>query len=271
MTEKYLYSKLNKILNTIDKNKYPQIISLLEVIIDEDDEEVYEEAFDVACELHNLDCTEVLPKEVAELIIEIYKEEIEVGNSEAMTNLGALYYTGRCGKKDYEKAVTYYTMADRHGERQATENLGYCYYYGRTGVVDYKKAYHYFIKGALDNHLNSLYKIGDMYRNGYYVEKDEKEAFHIYTHCYEQMTETCAKLIGADICKRMGDVYFDGIGTEKNLALALKYYQESEQYFYTKITDGDFFAREGLEYVIKKQGEIRRVLLDNLPSYEWTK
>ncbi len=268
MTEKTLYEKLSSILETIDREKYTDIVSIIECNI-EVDGTVYMDAFDFACELHGADGTEILPKEVAELMIEIYLEEIANENPDAMTNLGSLYYTGRCGEQNYEKAVKYYTMADKYGERQATENLGYCYYYGRTGEVDYKKAYHYFVKGALDNHLNSLYKIGDMYKNGYYVEKDEKEAFYIYTHCYEQMTEVCAELIGADICMRMGNVYFYGIGTEKNYKMALKYYQEAEQHYYRKIHSGDFFAKKGLEGVIEKQNEIRKILLDGLPNFNW--
>ena len=268
MTEKTLYKKLTDILETIDTEKYSDITSIIECNI-EDDGTVYMDAFALAYELHNADGAEILPKEVADLLIEIYLEEIENNNPAAMTNLGSLYYTGRCGEQNYEKAVKYYTMADKHGERQATENLGYCYYYGRTGEVDYKKAYHYFVKGALDNHLNSLYKIGDMYKNGYYVEKDEKEAFYIYNHCYEQMTEICAEMIGADICMRMGNVYYYGIGTEKNYELALRYYQEAEQYYYRKINRGDYFAKKGLKGVIEKQNEIRKILLGNLPSFDW--
>ena len=196
MTEKTLYDKLSNILETIDAEKYTDIVSIIECNI-EGDGTVYMDAFDFACELHNADGAEVLPKEVAGLMIEIYLEEISKENPNAMTNLGSLYYTGRCGEQNYEKAVKYYTMADKHGERQATENLGYCYYYGRTGEVDYKKAYHYFVKGALDNHLNSLCKIGDMYKNGYYVEKDEKEGGlrkvlnfgHTYAHAVEYLTK----------------------------------------------------------------------------------
>lgn len=270
MTDKILYERLKEILDTIDKEKYTDIVSIIECNT-EDDGTVYMDAFEFASEFHEADGAEILPEEVAKLMIDIYLEEIENENAGAMTNLGSLYYTGRCGEQNYEKAVKYYTMADKHGERQATENLGYCYYYGRVGEVDYKKAYHYFVKGALDNHLNSLYKIGDMYRNGYYVEKDENEAFYIYRHCYEQMTDICAEYIGADICMRMGDVYFYGIGTDKNYYEALRYYQEAEQYFYRKINNGDFFARKGLENVIKNQNEIRNVLVSELPAFEWTK
>lgn len=41
-------------------------------------------------------------------------------------------------------------MAYKAGNRQATENLGYIYYYGRIGQKDYEKAFKYFVKGALD-------------------------------------------------------------------------------------------------------------------------
>lgn len=272
MTEIELYERLLEIKDDICEDEYPETYSRLSGIIDEDSREVYvESAFEAAMLLHDCDEASVMPELVAEFVIEIYSEEAENGNSAAMLNLGSLYYMGRAGEKNYEKAVKYYTMADKHGERQATENLGYCYYYGRTGEKDYKKAFHYFVKGALDNHLNSLYKVGDMYRNGYYVEKDENEAFNIYTHCYKQMTETCKYYIGADICVRMGNVYFYGIGTEKDYSLALKYYQEAEQYFYTKIKNGDYFARSGLENVIEKQNEIRKKLFGELPDFDWVR
>lgn len=270
MTEKYLYDKLIEILDTLDKGEYPEIASIIEFNISQEGK-VFKSAFDIASRLHDADNTQILPKEVASLLIEIYLEEIDKENVGAMTDLGSLYYTGRCGELDYKKAVHYYTMADKLGERQATENLGYCYYYGRTGEVDYKKAFHYFVKGALDGHLNSLYKIGDMYKNGYYVEKDEKQAFYIYSHCYNQMTEISAQIVGGDISMRLGDVYYYGIGTQINLHLALKFYQESEQFFYVRINNGDYYAKKGLEDVIQKQNEIRALLMDDLPGYEWRK
>lgn len=270
MTEKHIYEKLKSILEKLDIEKYSETFDVISYIIDED-ANVYCTPFDIACDLHNSDQAEVMPKCVADFVIEIYLDEIKKENAGAMTNLGSLYYTGRCGEQNYEKAIKYYTMADEHGERQATENLGYCYYYGRSVPIDYEKAFHYFVKGALDNHLNSLYKIGDMYRNGYYVKKDEKEAFYIYRHCYEQMTEKCAELIGADICVRMGNVYYYGIGTSKNLELALKYYQQAEQYFYVKLKNGDYFSQQGLMDVLEKQNLIRAEITKKLPNFDWTK
>lgn len=165
MNEKQMYEKIRSILCELDKERYPESHETIEYSTDEEGN-IYTTPFELACDLHNCDQAEVMPCCIADLIIEVYLNEIRAGNAEAMTNLGSLYYTGRCGEQSYEKAIKYYIMADEHGERQATENLGYCYYYGRSVPVDYEKAFHYFVKGALDNHLNSLYKIGDMYKTG---------------------------------------------------------------------------------------------------------
>lgn len=264
-----IYRKLSDISKKIDHEQYAESCCAIENIIDNEGN-LYSNPFEIACILHESDETEIMPQCITDLVIGIYLEEINNGNAEAMTNLGSLYYTGRCGEQNYEKAVKYYKMADEHGERQATENLGYCYYYGRNVAVDYEKAFHYFVKGALDGHLNSLYKIGDMYRNGYYVKKDEAEAFCIYSRCYEEMTDECYELIGADICLRMGDVYFYAIGTEQRLETALKFYQEAERCFYKRIKNGDYFSRKGFRNTIEKQDKIRRQLCDDLPSFEWS-
>ena len=71
MTEKTLYEKLSNILETIDREKYTDIVSIIECNIEEDGT-VYMDAFDFACELHDADGAEILPKEVAELVLQIF-------------------------------------------------------------------------------------------------------------------------------------------------------------------------------------------------------
>ncbi len=265
------FKRLMEIIENVDENEYPETIDIVKENISDDDGDgvVWEDSFEIANQLADADSDKVMPKLVADYVIDVYLEEIESENAEAMNNLGALYYGGRCGEQSYEKAVKYYTMAAEHGNRLATQNLGYCYYYGRNVPVDYKKAYHYFIKGALDHHLNSLYKIGDMYKNGYYVEKDEREAFIIYSTCYREMDDECAYRMGADICLRMGNAFFYGTGTEVNYSTALEFYKEAEKWYYIQIKNGDIFGRKGLESVIEKMNIIRDKLNSELPGYEW--
>ena len=82
---------------------------------------------------------------------------------------------------------------------------------------DYEKAFHCFALGAFDGHLISLYKIGDMYFSGLYVEKNEKEAFYIYMRCLETMTEEAANRVAGPVYLRLGKMFLNGMGIEKDL------------------------------------------------------
>ena len=270
MTNEKAYERLNEILMKISKNEYPGICFLIEINMD-DVREGYEDVFSLASSLHDADGDKELPGCVAELLFEVYEEEMKTGNADAACNIGSLYYTGRGGAQDYSKAMTYYHIAAKGGCRQAQENLGYCYYYGRDTAVDYEKAFQYFALGAFDGNIRSLYKIGDMYRNGYYVEKNVVEAFLIYTRCAETMTKEESPLVGGDVMMRLGDCYFEGIGTKEDYRLALQYYISAEQMFYDRLMDGDFLIKPCYEKVKRRQAETREILESKLPDFSWTK
>lgn len=271
MNSKKLYRRLNDILSKISEEDYPEIYNIIENELDFSDEEVYEEAYNIAGELHEADGAKILPRCIADFIMDVYNDELNSGNVNAACDIGALYYTGRAGEQNYKKAVEYYTIAADGGCRQAQENLGYCFYYGRDIPVDYEKAFHYFALGAFDGHLRSLYKIGDMYRNGYYVDKNEAEAFYIYMHCVDGLNEDNISYVGGDIMMRVGDCFFNGIGTEVDNKQALKYYQLAEQMFYERLETGDFLIKNCYKRVLKNQEEARQRLNKALPGYEWRK
>ncbi len=266
MNIELLGQKVNELLDVVNKEKYPETVTVLENFIDCWYMDIYEFFTDII----ERDKKYPLEKNIAKLVEEFLLEEIKEENDNAMCDLGALYYTGRLtGEKDYKKAVYYYEMSAKLGNRQAIENLGYCYYYGRLGEPDYKKAYHYFVKGALDSHIISLYKLGDMYKNGLYVEKDEREAYYIFNHCKEMLDEFQEKEFGADIYIRLADCYFNGAGTDRDLPLALKYYQQAEVLYYPRIVDGDFMYKKQYERAIKMQQIIRDELRKDIPSFTW--
>lgn len=81
-----------------------------------------------------------------------------------MADLGGYYYE----LKKYDLALKYYNMAAELGSEGTEVCLGYVWYYGRTGKVDYEKAFHYFSMAG--RNPVAEYKIADMYHNGYYVE-----------------------------------------------------------------------------------------------------
>ena len=128
MTNERLYEVLTGILNSIDDEEYPQIVDTISYNMD-DEGNVFADAFEIACELHEADNTKAFPAVVADFLREVYLEEIENHNADAACNLGSLYYTGRIGSRDFNLAVKYYTIAAEGGCRAAQENLGYCYYF----------------------------------------------------------------------------------------------------------------------------------------------
>lgn len=108
-----------------------------------------------------------------------------------------------------------------------------------------------------------------MYRYGYYVAKNPAEAFRIYRYCYDTLTERATELVGADIMLRMGDCYFEGIGTEPDYLKAQRFYQQAEQLFYNKLLRGDYFIRSNWEKSIHRQEEVRARLREELPDLSW--
>ena len=89
-------------------------------------------------------------------------------NSEYMLELGGMYY----GARHFDQALKYYDMSCSYGNSEAAICLGYIWYYGRTGEKDYQKAFKYFSRGMELGDPVATYKVADMYKNGYYVEKD---------------------------------------------------------------------------------------------------
>ncbi len=143
----------------------------------------------------------------------IYTEAVqflikETNDSYYMLALASQYYNMKC----YDLAFKYYEMAAEHGDEFALVGLGYIWYYGRTGTVDYEKAFHYFSMAGENS--NAQYKIADMYHNGYYVEKnDEKykeiieKLFKVYkgtNYVNEPLPELCTRL--AEIREKEGNI-----------------------------------------------------------------
>lgn len=130
---------------------------------------------------------------------------------QAAVDLGGKYYSDQ----DYDLALKYYAIAAEHDIPYGYIGLGYIWYYGRLGTTDYEKAFACFSKAlkllsgySIDddsfwngewkipfdsedsyiNYINTVYKLADMYRNGYYVVKDNSRYIHLITHLHDMMT-----------------------------------------------------------------------------------
>ncbi len=107
----------------------------------------------------------------------------ETKKPEYMLDLGSYYYED----KRFDLALKYYEMAAELGDIKAMICLGYIWYYGRTGTRDFEKAFSYFSAGQKAGDVQSAYKVADMYKNGYFVEKDYDKYCSIIEELYPKV------------------------------------------------------------------------------------
>lgn len=99
-----------------------------------------------------------------------YLSEID-RDPRAMSYLGGIYYE----EENYPLAEKYYLAAYNEGYKEIASGLGFIYFYGRVGKPDYQKAMFYFQESAKLGDLESEMKIADMYRKGMGVEANFEE------------------------------------------------------------------------------------------------
>ncbi len=107
----------------------------------------------------------------------------ELKNPQAMLELGGYYYE----KKYFDLALKYYEMAAEYKLPYAYEGLGYIWYYGRTGRRDFEKAFHYYSLAKEAGITEAAVKVADMYKNGYFVEQDYRKYREIIEALYPKV------------------------------------------------------------------------------------
>jgi len=97
----------------------------------------------------------------AEELVEQMKKLVEVGDANAMFDLGICYSEGLHGlPQDRAKALELWHQAGKLGYVPSYYNIGGAYYFGRGVERDEKKANHYYELAAMGGDVESRYNIG---------------------------------------------------------------------------------------------------------------
>lgn len=142
----------------------------------------------------------------------------ETNNPEYMVELGGWYF----GQKQFDLAEEYYLMAAKLDYNNAYECLGYIYYYGRVGQPDYEKAFHYYKLASDQGNLVAAYKLADMYKNGYYVQKDYPKYVQMIKDLYPKIqgaTNTFDPV--PEIYSRLAKIYVEEGNEDQAIQLLL--------------------------------------------------
>ena len=152
---------------------------------------------------------------------------------EAAMELGNLYYHGKYIVQDYNRAVMWYRTACQKRHPFGFYCLGNCYYYGNGVIQNFAKAFDCFFKGGLTGCIDSYYRLGDMYKNGEFANRDLRFSLKLYEYVYDDEIKLYEKIRGYSdafgaVCLRLGECYLYGIGVNRDIAKANKYFSEAK-------------------------------------------
>ena len=150
------------------------------------------------------------PKE----IIEQMKKRAEIGDAEAIRNLGDCYFDRRYGlPQDHAKALELWHRAAKLGNTASYYSIGNAYYFGRVVERDEKKAKHYWELAAMGGHVLSRYNLG--VHEGHAGNKDRVIKHHM-------IAAGCGHTESLENIKQM---FMNGESTKDDYATALRAYQ----------------------------------------------
>ena len=159
----------------------------------------------------------------------------ETGDPGYMMALGGWYYEQR----KFDLALKYYDMAAACDYEPAYGCLGYIWYYGRTGEKDYEKAFRNFQRSAELGNRESAYKVADMYKNGYYVEKNVEKYREIIEDLYKKVkNERNLFAPVPQICMRLARIRTD----EGRAGEAVELYLHAKDYLAQRLAVNSFFG-----------------------------
>jgi TPR repeat protein len=140
--------------------------------------------------------------------------------SGATVELGNVYRLGRGAAIDLKHAFELYHLAAKQGDPEGMYRTGHCYRLGVGVERNLASAIIWFGKAAHADHELACYDMGQIYLNGE-IEKDPAMAANFYER---------GATLGNSYCQnKLGLLYRDGVGREKNLKEAFHLFQLSAQ------------------------------------------
>ena len=161
--------------------------------------------------------------------IDQVREEANLGNPEAMYQLGKRYQQGDCVEQNMEIASDWWLKAAMKGHAAACNDLGVFYFFTKHEVENGLK---WLKKSADQGYPISLRVLGDIYRHGWGVEKDVEQGIKLLKTAAEQDDEFAMNTLAG--------IYHDAEDVEQDYGQA-KYWLER----YYASGNGDAYFRMG--------------------------
>jgi TPR repeat protein len=155
-----------------------------------------------------------------------YERSAAQGNLTAYCSLGMLYYSGEGVEKDYAKAMDWLNKAAERKSARAYTLLGMMYYNGEAVQKDYKKAADWFKKAADAGIPEAQYRLACMYVEGEGLDVNHVEAVKLLLEVAESPSAGKQSVLSQTM---LGLIYAQGLGVEKNVREAWKWYSKAAE------------------------------------------
>lgn len=150
----------------------------------------------------------------------------------AQFDLGADYFLGKMGDRDYKRAFESFLEAAEQGLAEAQYTLGLCYYNGQGVSQNYAEAEKWLCKAAEQGNVEAQCTLGACYYIGQVVPQNYAEAVKWLSKGAEQGNAEAQCILG--VC------YYAGRGV-------LQDYDEAVKWFRLSAEQGDSLAKEALK------------------------
>jgi len=153
------------------------------------------------------------------MAIRYYRMAADIGYSEAMVNLGVMYYEGVGVGVDRNVAFGYYKMAAEKANASALNDLGVMYF--EAVPPDYISAARFFKQSADLGFVNGQINLANMYYEGYGTPKHYPTAFNYYQLAVDKQDPLAMNLLG--------EMYLNGQGVKQDYLQAYRLYSQAAE------------------------------------------
>jgi len=159
-----------------------------------------------------------------------YYTEAAPHRARAARGLSVIYELAPPPWQDYKKAISYKLMAAEQGDAQMMLNIAAHYENATLGVQqDTRLAIEYYKKALKAGHIDAEPRLASLYE---YAEAPYQDYNKVIYHAKRAILRSKHPMaLGI-----MGDVYLKGLGVEKNIEAATKYYKLASHYGYEYAT-----------------------------------
>lgn len=150
----------------------------------------------------------------------IFRHGADLGNAQAMNNLGVQYGRGRGGlTQDYAKALEWYEKAASKGMAKPMENIAWLYANGNGVQRDLAKARDWFEKAADLGLPSAMARVGILYIDGVGVPRDLDKGREWLMRAAQKNHPTSVMDVGR--------LHERGLGVPKDIAEAIRWYEKA--------------------------------------------